>query len=180
MEGMATAAWRPYARPIEGRRVERKGVLKEVAWRRVERTAIVGDRSRRDFSYCKCLKGSNWEKLTLAEPGEGVFTLCTLCDDMSGFGNLGLSAYLVDTNTISDINFVKHGIRILEATMVSEYVHSTDYAEHVNPVDLTNIILFSRNSMCGPDTVLKLTYLLTFPSLYIRTNAMRRPSLIHC
>jgi len=38
---MATAAWSPYARPIEGRRVERKGVLKVVAWRRVERTAMV-------------------------------------------------------------------------------------------------------------------------------------------
>lgn len=27
---------------MEGRRVERKGVLKVVAWRRVERTAMIG------------------------------------------------------------------------------------------------------------------------------------------
>jgi len=28
---------------MEGRRAERKGVLKVVAWRRVERTAMLGD-----------------------------------------------------------------------------------------------------------------------------------------
>lgn len=32
-----------YARPIEGMRVERKGLLNAVAWRRVESTAIVTD-----------------------------------------------------------------------------------------------------------------------------------------
>lgn len=41
MEGTATAAWRVYARAMEGTRVERKGREKAVACRRVERTAIV-------------------------------------------------------------------------------------------------------------------------------------------
>lgn len=34
MDGIATAACMPYARPMDGTRVRRKGFLKFVAWRR--------------------------------------------------------------------------------------------------------------------------------------------------
>ena len=35
MEGIAAAAWTPYARPMEGTRVRRNGLRKFVAWRRL-------------------------------------------------------------------------------------------------------------------------------------------------
>ena len=41
MEGIATAAWMPYARDMEGRRVRRKGVLKLVAARTGVKSGIV-------------------------------------------------------------------------------------------------------------------------------------------
>ena len=48
MDGIATAAWIPYARDMEGRRVRRKGVLKLVAARRGVRRGMVVECRRKN------------------------------------------------------------------------------------------------------------------------------------
>lgn len=73
---MATAAWSVYARPIEGSRVERKGVLKVVAWRRVESTAIVGLYIWEGLNDSRLGSKLGWEISTKVD--RGLLTLCSL------------------------------------------------------------------------------------------------------